>query len=402
MNQASEITVAALSRETAAIAPEWNLLLAAALPQALPGQPDRLRPILSAALDPPVKWEVFLRLAHDHGISSLAFQNLSRLPDLIPAPTLTTLRQRHERNVHKSLFLACELIRLLDALQVLGLEAIPYKGVALSETYYADLALRQSGDIDLFVRKGDVSRVKTAVCALGFTPHVSIPDSAEANYIASGYEYSFDSAAGVGLVEIQWALQPSFYAVDFNMAGIFERAVTVSVAGRLVKTLSPEDLLLVLSIHAAKHEWSRLLWLCDIVQIVNTAALDWTRIQRHAKEIGVERILHITLLLANQLLQMPLPDPLQTAIHADLAAQALAHEIAQSMAEEVPHDVQQIPYFRFMMRLRERKADRLRFLTRLTFTPGPGEWQAVRLPRILSPLYRVVRLARLAFRLFRR
>jgi len=51
--------------------------------------------------------------------------------------------------------------------------------------------------------------------------------------------------------------------------------------------------------------------------------------------------------------------------------------------------------------LRERWADRLRFLARLTFTLGPGEWEAVRLPKVLFPLYRVVRLARLASRFAR-
>jgi hypothetical protein len=41
----------------------------------------------------------------------------------------------------------------------------------------------------------------------------------------------------------------------------------------------------------------------------------------------------------------------------------------------------------------------LRFLARLVFTPGPGEWQAVRLPRPLFPLYYAVRLFRLAAKL---
>jgi hypothetical protein len=54
-----------------------------------------------------------------------------------------------------------------------------------------------------------------------------------------------------------------------------------------------------------------------------------------------------------------------------------------------------------MMRLRERKADRLKFLQRLALTPGPNEWSAVRLPAPLFPLYRVVRLSRLAARLVR-
>ena len=42
----------------------------------------------------------------------------------------------------------------------------------------------------------------------------------------------------------------------------------------------------------------------------------------------------------------------------------------------------------------------MRFLTSpRIFTPGPGEWAAVRLPRPLFPLYRLVRLSRLAARL---
>jgi len=71
------------------------------------------------------------------------------------------------------------------------------------------------------------------------------------------------------------------------------------------------------------------------------------------------------------------------------------------VAAGVTYEEQQVSYFRLMMRLRERRADRVRFLTRLTFTPGPGEWEAVRLPKSLFPLYRVVRLARLAARSMR-
>ncbi len=389
------------SRHTASGAPEWKILLAAALPLS-PRHSDLLGSVVESSLVPGFEWNSVLRLADDHGLSSLVFQNLLRVAHLVPAPVLSTLRQRYERNVHKSLFLARELIRVLDSLDVLGVEAIAYKGVALSETYYGDLALRHPGDIDLFVRRADVVRIKHAVGALGFTPRVSIPESAEENYIASGYEYSFDSFAGRGLLELQWALQPRFYAVDFDMPGLFERAVTVAVAGRMVKTPSPDDLVLVLAIHAAKHEWARLLWLCDISQIITTANLNWTRIQHHAQEIGVERILHITILLSNQLLQTPVPTLLEARIAADRGAHALAHEITQSMAAGVSRDAQQLSYFRLMMRLRERRIDRLRFLTRLTFTPGPGEWEAVRLPRLLSPLYRVVRLSRLASRLIQR
>jgi len=51
--------------------------------------------------------------------------------------------------------------------------------------------------------------------------------------------------------------------------------------------------------------------------------------------------------------------------------------------------------------LRERARDKLRFLFRLAFTPSIGEWEVVRLPAPLFPLYRIIRLFRLAGRLSR-
>jgi hypothetical protein len=343
-----------------------------------------------------------LRLADQHGSSSLLYQNLAGVGDLVPSDVLSSLRQRYERNVHKSLFLARELIRILDCLDALGIEVIPYKGIVMAEGYYGDMALRQSGDMDLFVRKRDVARIKRTVQELGYTPRVPIPEDAEADYIASGYECTFDSFAGKNLLELQWALQPHFYAVDFDMEGLFERAVNAVVAGRGVKTPSPEDLLLILSVHAAKHVWGRLIWLCDIAQILKRENLDWEWIRSRARTLGIERILGITMLLANRFLATAIPAAMKNEILGDRSAQAGADEIAVAVAAGVSHEEEKLSYFRLMMRLRERRLDRLRFLSRLTFTPGPGEWEAIRLPKALFPLYRIVRMARLAARFAQR
>jgi hypothetical protein len=253
----------------------------------------------------------------------------------------------------------------------------------------------------LFVRKRDVGRIKSALADVEYTTRLAIPDEVLEDYIAAGYEWTFDSPAGPNLLELQWALQPRFYAVDFDMDGLFERAVKVTVAGHCLKAPSPEDLLLVLSVHAAKHVWGRLIWLCDIAQILKRENLDWDQVQVRTREIGIERILRITLLLANRFLGTAIPAATESAVLADRAALGLADEIAAALAAGVSYDTGRTSYFRLMMRLRERRADRLRFLARLAFTPGPGEWEAVRLPGPLSPLYRVVRLVRLGVRLTR-
>lgn len=382
--------------------PEWDLVLAASCVDPRESDLGRIRFLLNPPVpERPVEWEAVFRLADHHGTSSLLYQNLSRLGGIVPPSELALARQSYERNVHKSLFLAREMIRILDRLDAMGIEAIPYKGIVLSEVYCGDMALRQSGDMDLFVRRHDVARIPSAIRQLGYILRVPVPEDAAEDYIASGYECTFDSPAGRNLLELQWALEPHFYAVDFDMGGLFKRAVNVTVAGRRVKTPSAEDLLLVLSVHAAKHVWGRLIWLCNIAQILKLGNLNWDWVQAHARKFGIERILHVTLLLVNRLLATAIPAAIEKLIFADRAARAFADEIAVAMPHGVSYEQRQISYFRLMMRLRERKMDRLRFLARLTFTPGPGEWEAVRLPKALFPLYRLVRLARLASRFAR-
>jgi hypothetical protein len=382
---------------TTSVALEWDLLLAASSADPDGSALDRIR----CLLEEPVDWDAELRLADNHGTSSLLYRNLLLLADMVPSSTLASLRQRYEGNIYKSLFLTRELIRIVDCLDRLGIDAIPYKGVVMSEVYYGDMALRQSGDMDLFVRKRDVGRIKSALRDLEYTTRLVIPDEVLEDYIAAGYEWTFDSPAGPNLLELQWALQPRFYAVDFDMDGLFERAVKVTVAGRPVKTPSPEDLLLVLSVHAAKHVWGRVIWLRDIAQILQRENLDWDRVQVRTGELGIERILRVTLLLANRFLGTAIPAAIERAVLADHVARGLAEVIAAALAAGVSYDTGRTSYFRLMMRLRERRADRVRFLARLAFTPGPGEWEAVRLPGALVPLYRIVRVMRLAGRFAR-
>jgi hypothetical protein len=168
-----------------------------------------------------------------------------------------------------------------------------------------------------------------------------------------------------------------------------------------MKTPSSEDLLLVLSAHAAKHVWGRLVWLCDIARIMGLPTLDWTWIASQAKSLGIVRILRVTMFLANRLLSATIPPATQASLPEDPGAAALVDEIQTHIASEAVFNVESPAYFRLMMRLRERPLDRLRFLRRLALTPGPSEWQAVRLPAPLFPLYRLVRLSRLAARLVR-
>jgi hypothetical protein len=377
------------------LGPEWSLLTASCsnLPNA--EKLKRLQPILQQ----PMGWQRLFALAEYHGVQPLLYQALLPLESAVPPAEMRGLQLAYQANLHKVLRLAGELIRLDQRLSALGLEAMPYKGLAAAEILCGDIALRQSGDIDLLIHREDLPRIRDAVRELGYTPHASFSAAEEREYLQSGYEYSFDGTAGPNLLEVQWAIQPRFYAIDFDMDGLFRRAVTINVAGRPVKTPSYSDLFLLFSVHAAKHVWGRLIWLCDIARMMTLPSLDWRWIDSQARDLGIVRILRVTMLLANRLLAAPIPDAAEENLPADRGAAELANEIQTYIVSETAFNIESLAYFRLMMRLRERPADRRRFLRRLVLTPGPSEWKTVRLPRPLFPLYRLIRLSRLAARL---
>ena len=345
-------------------------------------------------------WQQLLGLAEHHGVIPLVYQTLRRVPDAIPAETLEDLRLRYEHNARRNLKFTAELIRVLDCLDAHGIAAVPYKGPLLAETVCGDITLREFSDLDILVRPADVPRAKAALKDLGYSPNSPFTPAQERAYLKSGYEFVFDGPAGRNLLEIQFAIVPRFYAVDFDLDAFFECAVPASVGGRAVKTLCPEDLLLALCVHAAKHAWIRLCWLRDIAGVVQALPLQWDLVDRGATELGIDRILGTSLVLANRWLEAPVPDSLLDRWRNDHEIADLCNKIAQQIPSTEQLSPESLHYFRLMLRLRERATDKLRFAFRLLFTPSVGEWSVVRLPEPLFPLYRVIRFFRLSRRLF--
>lgn len=353
---------------------------------------------LQAQVEGSVDWRHVLRIAEHHNVLPLLYRALRGFPGVVPSTTLDELRDHYALNAQRNLRFTAELFRVLDCLEAHAIPAIPFKGPVLAETVYGDLALRSFSDLDVLVRPADVLRAKAALATLGYTPSAQLPPAMERAYVATGYEYSFDGPAGRNLLEIQWGILPRFYAVQFDCDALFDRSGLTKVSGRTVHTLSPEDLLLVLCAHAAKHAWVRLGWLRDIAGVLQHPA-DWSLVEQHARELGICRIVAVSLLLTHRLFGASIPDSLRELGRADHEAEPLSEQIARDLPGAEEHNSESLQYFRLMLRLRERTRDQLRFLFRLSVTPSIGEWALVRLPGPLFPVYRIIRLFRLGTRL---
>jgi len=331
-------------------------------------------------------------LAQDHGVVPRVFVALC---GKIGAAQLEPLRRLYDANVRKAMLLTRELLRIYEAFNGRGIEVLPYKGPALACQLYGDVAARQFSDLDLLVRGGDVQKARAALNDLGYNQARPLTARQESAHLHAGYEYTFDGAPGRNAVELKWAIVPRFYAVDIDIAQFFARAKAVQIADRPLTTLCPEDALLVLCIHAAKHQWSELSWLCDLRQMIYACDLDWYAVRQRASGFGISRIVEITFLLTEELLEIAVPQMRSS----DPKARRLVEALAQKIARRNEHDPESSEYFRTMMQVRERWRDKARFLSRLLMTPGPAEWNELMLPDALFGLYPGVRLGRLIKRL---
>jgi Uncharacterised nucleotidyltransferase len=370
---------------------EWSVLLTVGSNLPIDQKLDRLRSQLSS----PVQWAELFALAERHGVLPLLHQALNPVRDAIPREAMHSLEQSYQTNVHKALLLSRELIRIVHHLRSFDLQVMPYKGAALAEFLYGDIALRQTGDIDLLVHRDEFISVKDALEKIAYVPQIHFSEAEQRAYLESGYECMFDGPAGHNVLEVQWAIEPRFYSVDLEINGVFERAVKVDVAGQEMKTPSPADLFLILAVHAAKHVWERLIWICDLAWLMNLPSMDWEWIASQARSLGVLRMVNCSMLLANRLLAAEIPKGAGKWFVERESDRSLVSRLQQQIVTEPGFNVESLSYFWLMAELRERPLDRVRFVTRLAFTPGPGEWKTVRLPPRLFPLYRVVRLARL-------
>jgi hypothetical protein len=167
------------------------------------------------------------------------------------------------------------------------------------------------------------------------------------------------------------------------------------LAGTTVWTFAPEDLLLILCVHGAKHCWGRLEWICSFAELVGAyEKLDWDQLMVQASTLGSKRMLLLGLVLASDLLGVALPPEVMRVVLADRTVGALKELLQQRLfLETKPSGLFENALFH--LNARERLRDRIRYCLRLAMTTTARDWTAAQIPPLLSFLYCPIRAIRL-------
>ena len=381
--------------------PEIELLLACSRTKIAPQLAEEITSLAKSELD----WQLLFDLANRHQLIPLVYHNLSAIcKEAVPKDIMTSMRGIFAYKAQRNLFVTSELIKIYRLFQQHNILAIPFKGMTLAMTAYQNLSFRDSCDIDILISKQDFPQATQLLLEIGYemTGYIAkVKDNSHLRYGSflqsedNQKGYDFINPVNKIAIDLQWSVAEKAKSRYFNLnfEQLSQNTTEVTLADNKLPQFAPEVMVLYLCFHGSKHCWQSLKWVCDLSEFIGSHPdLDWQRIQQQAKQLKLTTMLHLGLLLAHNFYQTAIPPALLEAIARNSRANSLFQQVRQLIFDR---RFTQFEDYAFIFNLTDSRRGKLYFLSTLLFTPTAKEWDAVKLPKYLFPLYYLIRPYRL-------
>ena len=381
--------------------PEVELLLACSRTEVALELKIKIKELVKQQLD----WQLFMELAGRHQLIPLIYHNLSTIcKDDVPGETLSQMRNIYAYRAQTNMFITAELLKIHRLFQEHDIFAIPFKGMTLAMTAYKSLSFRESCDIDLLISKEDFPLATELLSTLSYEMWgyiAQVKDNPEVRYGSflqsenNQKGYDFYNPTKKIAIDLQWSVtvKAQSHYFNLNFEQLKQNTTEVTLADNKLAQFAPEVMVLYLCFHGSKHCWQSLKWVCDLSQFIHSHPnLDWQQIEQQARQLNLTTMFHLGLLLANRFYQTSIPAPLLTKVEKNRRANNLFKQVERLVFSR---RFTQWEDYAFIFNLTDSWQGRLRFLNSLLFTPTAKEWDAVKLPSSLFPLYYLIRPYRL-------
>ncbi|HYF50023.1 MAG TPA: nucleotidyltransferase family protein [Planctomycetota bacterium] len=329
-----------------------------------------------AALDP----ARVIRTAQRHRLIPLLRKFFFEIPGS-EALTLP-LESAYASSLKASLVLTAAMLELHEKFAVAGISAVPVKGPALAAQIYEGEFLRGFDDIDFFIPEASFVPAHQVLLRAGYVPMFELTRGQWRRFTRYFDEVAYRHPDTDAEVDLQWRACSPAYSFAPDCSKWFGRLGKITISGREVPALHPDDLLEFLLIHGSKHGWARLSWLMDLARII--ASMPRERLSEWLNLPGCRKMRATAAALASKVIGLP-------AQSSSDAAAPLVERIIEGM-QSGPRELANYDLFPKLM---DADADRKRYRYETTLRPTPWEWQLLPLPGVLSPLYFVLRPLRI-------
>ncbi|MBP7972785.1 MAG: nucleotidyltransferase family protein, partial [Candidatus Nanopelagicales bacterium] len=235
----------------------------------------------------------FLRAARRHRVQPLlvASAQATRLPESV----VTDLAGDTQDEQLAALLSASQLTSAVQALSTQSIPSLAIKGVALAASTTGDYTARGSGDIDIWVRPGDVAATVSVLAELGYEQFgCEIPTPAASwNFRYALWLGNAELAMGnaTQTIDLHWRLDSMASGLpDFTRA--WSRRASVEIGNASIPTLSIADAFVYACRNAAKDEWESLRTLVDVYRLLSMLRFRDDRLP--PADSGIRRTLAVT------------------------------------------------------------------------------------------------------------
>ena len=248
--------------------------------------------------------------SYRQGVAAFLYPILVKLSDVhkLEIPDREKLHQTHLSTAARNLISLHSTHLILTALREAGIQAMGLKGVYLLEHVYPEISTRSMSDIDILVKKQDLSKSLQVMRSLGYrtTSYFNLSDE------------NFDTKHvppmekdGLHPVELHWTLLEEDEPFRIDADDLWRRAIPARIADVETAALCPEDLILHLSLHLTYQHYLTLglRGLLDIALVIHTfhTQINWQKLVRVAQSWGSEKVTALTLQLVESQLGVPIP-----------------------------------------------------------------------------------------------
>lgn len=243
-----------------------------------------------------------------------------------PAQDLETFQPIRYQLAIQNSYLTQVLLSVLKHFEANGLDVIPFKGPILALNIYGDLSRRHFCDLDILVDSSDFELAKDRLLKQGYQINIDAPGAAHLIHPKTQVN-----------IDLHHRISESYFPFILDFKALCDRSTIQTYANQSIRILAPEDALIILCIQLAKdahHQQKFLKKACDVAVLVNRISIDWERAIADAESMHGKRLVLFGLHLAQQLLNIHLPDWIQQQIEKDWVLGVYGQSVCQRLFTE--------------------------------------------------------------------
>jgi hypothetical protein len=310
----------------------------------------------------------------------------------------TNLKKNYYHIAQKNILATSKLIEITKLFEDSGVEAYSFKGAILSQMIYGDITLRQYSDLDILADRSHLLLAEKLLIDGGYTPLYS--KGILRNKICLDTLIDVGFVSDEVYVELHWELLQSRYIGDVPLREGREFSQTITINSHDTPALSNELTLVYLALHASKHGWDRIGWICDIDRLIRAVDIDWGRVLSIIGSYGLENSFYLALELVERLFDTPIPRDIVYS-----RSDPKINMLIESSIERIDHSIEpkdgfakNRDLFLYQLKLFDSKSKKFNFIKETLFHISPADCFAYRIDHRYRFLYIFIRPIRLVMK----